>query len=127
MQGSRVRLQTDLEHLTLLCGRRQEDIPVVHIDALHHFPVHKQQKLRILRVIPLIDLSAHMEPHPLSIQLMRHLIRRLEPVVAVLPIPVHVLAVKILPRRIVCLGFLRTDKVSLLILPVINRKLLLHF
>ena len=67
-----------------------------------------------------------MQPHALSVQLLRHLICRLEPVMAVFSIPVHVLAVKVLPRRSICLGFLRTDKIALLVFPVVDFKFLLH-
>ncbi len=67
-----------------------------------------------------------MQPHRLPVQLLWHMVSGLEPIVAVLAIPVHVLAVKILPCRRVRLGFLRTDEVALLILPVVNLKLLLH-
>ncbi len=124
VQDPRVRLQPDLEHIALLRGRGQKDIPVVHIDTLHHFPVHKQQKLWVLRIIPLVDLRAHMKPHPLSVQLMRHTVCRLEPVVTVFPIPVHLLAVKIFPRCRVRLRFLRTYIVPFLVLPIVNGKLL---
>ena len=126
MQYPCVRLKPDLQHIAFLCRRRQKYIPVVHIDPLYYFAVHKQQKLRILRIVPLIDLCAHMEPHTLSVQLFRHLIGRLKPVVTVLSIPVHLLTVKFFPCCRVRLRFLRTDIISFLILPIVNGKLLLN-
>ena len=100
---------------------------MVHIDALYHLTVYEKQKLRILRIIPLIDLRAYMHPHPLTVKFFRYTVDRLEPIVTVFPIPVHILAVKTLPWCQVFLRIFRMYIVALFVFPVIDRKLLLYF
>ena len=126
MQRSAVSLQLQCQLLPRHGGRGQKHIPVVHVDALHRLPVHKQEKLRVLGIIPLINLGAHMEPHPLTVQLLRHTVDRLKPVMAVLAVPVHIPAVKRLPGRTVRLRVSRMEVISLLKLPLLDVKLLLY-
>ncbi len=123
MVDSGIGLQIQCKLLSRLCTGTQEHLPVVHIDPLHRLPVYKQQKLRILG-IPSLNLGTHIEPHSLSLKLLRHLIDSLKPVMAVLPVPVHGIAVKILPcanRRI-----LGPDEKSLSVLPAVDCKALLY-
>ncbi len=126
MKGTAVRLELQGQFLTAPGRRTKKNIPVVHIDSLHCLPVHKQKELGILGVVPLIDLGAHMKPHTFTVQFFRHLINRLKPVMAVFSIPVHVLAVKILPGPFCCLRISRVYVIPLLILPLPNGKFLLH-
>ncbi len=126
MQDARISLQLQRQFLTGAGLRPQEHIPVVHVDTLHCLTVYKKQKLRVLRVVPLVDLGAHMHPHPLAVKLLRHPVYSLEPVVAVLAVPVHIPAVKTLPWCQIFFRILRMYVVAFLVAPLINRKFLLH-
>ena len=116
------------------------NIPVVHIRALGHLAIDKDQELGILAVIPLFNLGADFHPHGLS----RHFLGNgdvpPEPIVGALNslevslvtlkfsfkliaaiidrIPVHTLAVKILPGVFAALRLLRAEEETPLILPV---------
>ena len=116
------------------------DVPVVHIRALGHLAIHKDQELGILAIVPLFNLGPDLHPHRFTSHLLRNGDISPEPVVLALDalkvalialkltleivaavvdgIPMHPLAVKILPRLAVLLRLLRAEEQAPLILPV---------
>ena len=89
MKRAGIALQFDMVGLAGFGAPGDEHFPVVHIHALGDFPVHKEQELRILGIIPLLDLGAEMEEQGFSIKRLGHGHIRAEPVVLVGSVPVH--------------------------------------
>ena len=127
MQRSGIGLKLQHQFFSRLRFRTKKDVPVVHVDSLYRFPVHKQQKLRILRIVPLVDLGTYMKPHALSVKRLRHPVERFKPVMPVLPVPVHMFAVKSFPCPGIRLRLFRMDIISFLIFPAPDRETLFHF
>ena len=101
MHDPGICLQIDGQCLSCLSASCDQALPVVHIDSLINLPVHKHDKLRISSVIPLVDLGGNADPYAFAIQLLRNGIGRAKPVMTVLAIPVHGLAVKVFPGCLV--------------------------
>ncbi len=124
VQGSRVGLKLYGKLLTCHGALPQQRLLVVHVHSLNGAAVDEQQKLGILGVVPLVDLGSDPHPHPLACKLLGHLVHRLEPIMAVGAVPVHGLAVKVLPLPVIGLRILRMNEIPLLVLPIRHRKLL---
>ena len=121
---------------------QQTDLPVVHIRALGHLSVHKDQELGVLTVVPLLDLGLDLHPDGFAGKVFRHGQIAAEPVVAALDavevthialeftlkliasvifrIPAHGGAVKRLPGGLIRVRFLRAEEKAGLILPLGN-------
>ena len=126
MQDSGVGLQLQTVLLTATGATIQQDIAVVHIHALCHFTVHKQQELRVFGIVPLINLGADMHPQWFAVHFLRHGHIRAEPVMLVRSIPVHGAAVKGFKRCRVGIGIFRAQEVARLYEPVARFKLLFY-
>ena len=118
---------------------------MVHVRALHHFAIDKNQELGIFPVIPLLDLGAnlhpdrlpghlcgngHVAPEPimlppdaLKISLVSFKLS-FKVVAAVIDgVPVHVLTVKGLPGAVAALRLFRAEKQAALVLPIGHSRL----
>ena len=126
MQDSGVGLQFQTVLLTALGAAVQQDVAVVHIHALCHLAVHKQQELRVFGIVPLINLGADVHPQRFSVHFLRHSHIRAEPVMLVRSVPMHGAAVKGFKRCRVCIGIFRAQEVARLYEPVARFKLLFY-
>ena len=125
VQDAGVALQLQAVGAAALRVAVQQNVTVVHIDTLRHLAIDKQQKLRILRVIPFVDLGADVHPQRLAVHLLRHGHIGAEPIVLIGTVPVHRAAVKRLEGGGVSVRVLRTQEVARLDEPVTCLKLLL--
>ena len=126
MQDSGVGLQFQTVLLTALGAAVQQDVAVVHIHALCHLAIHKQQELRVFGIVPLINLGADVHPQRFSVHFLRHSHIRAEPVMLVRSVPMHGAAVKGFKRCRVCIGIFRAQEVARLYKPVARFKLLFY-
>ena len=62
MERPRIRLQINRHRISRCRRPVKEDLPVVHIGSLNRLSVDKYQKLRILGVVPLLNLSPDPKP-----------------------------------------------------------------
>ena len=124
MQSTSICLQINCQCLSCHRFFCNQAFPVIHINPLIDFSINKQEKLWILCVIPFINLRRDADPHTSSFKLLRHGICRTEPVVPVLPIPVHCLTVKAFPACRILQSILRAKEIPLLIVPLQQGKCL---
>ena len=87
----------------------------------------KQKELRVFGIVPLVNLGTYGQPHPFPVKFLRHLVGSLKPIMAVLPIPVHLLAVKIFPFCHIRPCLPGADIISFFVFPIVNGKLLFYF
>ena len=118
MEDAGICLQLQPVGLPRLGAAGQEHIPVVHIDALSHFPVYEKQELRVLPIVPLVDLGADVQPEGLPVKGLRNGYIRPEPVMNVRSVPMHGLAVKGFKRDRILIRIFGTEEVPGLIKPV---------
>ena len=98
MQGSGVGLQFQTVLLTALGAAVQQDVAVVHIHALCHLAVHKQQELRVSSVIPFVQSCMDSHPEIFSIEALRNGDGGAEPVMFVRSVPAVIDRIKRCPR-----------------------------
>ena len=94
MQGAGIALQIQSVLLPTAGIPGQEHIPMIDVNPLDHLSVHKQQKLRILGIIPFLNLSSDIQPQRLPVKGFRHSHPGSEPAVPVRAVPVILSAVK---------------------------------
>ena len=125
VQDAGVALQFQAVGASALRMAVQQDVAVVHIDTLRYLAIDKQQELRVLRVVPFVDLGADVHPQRFAVHLLRHGHIGAEPVVLIGTVPVHRAAVKWLEGGGVSVRVLRAQEVARLDEPVARLELLL--
>ena len=142
VQGAGVCLNVDLQLLAAHGFRPEPDVAVVHVRTLDDLIVDEDQELGILAVVPLLDLGANVHPDGLAVEALGDGGSGAEPVMGagqtveiglqsgelalklvgagVVGVPVHRLAVKGQPGIGAGLGLLGTEKLSELVLPVVQ-------
>ena len=123
MQDAAVCLQVNHKALACLCAVNKGQLAVVHICALTHHTIDENEELRVLRIVPLFNLGAQIQPKLFSVVFFRHGELSAEPVVTVFAVPVVARGVKRLPRRLgvgICLG--RSEVKCLFHLPAVQRE-----
>ena len=140
VQCAGISLNVQRQLLAAYGALAQEHLAVVHIRALHDFMVDKDKELRILAVVPFLNLRVQLQPDGLAVHTLRDGDAAAEPIVragnavkirglslkfslklvgsGVIGVPVHPLAVKRLPRCGCGVGFLGTEELTLFVLPV---------
>ena len=140
MQRAGIGLNVHRQGLARRGLGKELNVPMVHIGALGHLAIDKDQELGILTVVPLFNLGADFHPHGLSRHFLGNgdvppepIVRALDPlevslvalkfsfklVAAIVDrIPVHTLAVEILPGTFTALRLFGAEEETWLILPV---------
>ena len=126
MQRAGIGLQIQPVGLTGPGAAGKQHLPVVHIDALHNLAIHIQQELRVLAVVPLVNLRAHIQPQRAAVKAVGNGHIGLEPIMRIGAVPVHDAAVKRQKGRFIRLRVMGTDEVALLIKPCVDGAPLAH-
>ena len=144
MQGAGVCLNVDGQLFPAGGALAQQHLTVVHVGALDDLIIDKNEELRILAVVPLFNLGVNFEPDGLAVHALRNGNVTAEPVVragnaveirrlslelalelvgtGIVGVPVHILAVELLPGGASLVCFLRAEELALLILPIRKAK-----
>ncbi len=117
VQGTCISLQLDMMRTARLGASAQQHIAVVHVDALHGLPIHKQQELRVFPVVPFVNLGANIQPQRPPLEALGYSDVRAEPVMLIRPVPVHAEAVEVFKWRGIGQGVRGMDKIALFVLP----------
>ena len=118
MESAGVRLDVQLK---LFPGRRLGEelhLPVVHVQPLRLPAVDEEEELGILAVVPLLNLSADLQPDGLARQVLGNGQAAPEPVMLIGTVPVHRLPVEGLPGVSLHLRLGGVEEKALLVLPV---------
>lgn len=98
MQDAGVGLQVDAVGAARLGVFGQQDVAVVHVRALRHLAVHKDKELRVLGVVPFLDLGLQVQVQAAPGIAFGHSDFGAEPIVLVRAVPVGDLGVDRLIR-----------------------------
>ena len=118
VESAGVRLDVQLK---LFPGRRLGEelhLPVVHVQPLRLPAVDEEEELGILAVVPLLNLSADLQPDGLARQVLGNGQAAPEPVMLIGTVPVHRLPVEGLPGVSFHLRLGGVEEKALLVLPV---------
>ena len=118
VESAGVRLDIQLK---LFPGRRLGEelhLPVVHVQPLRLPAVDEEEELGILAIVPLLNLSADLQPDGLARQVLGNGQAAPEPVMLIGTVPVHRLPVEGLPGVSLHLRLGGVEEKALLVLPV---------
>ena len=120
VEGAGIGLDVQLELLAAGGAGEQLHLPVVHVDALGLAAIDEEEELGVLRVVPLLDLGADLQPDGLARQVLGNGQGAPEPVVLIGAVPVHGIPVEGFPGAALYLRLGGIEEEALLVLPVRN-------